>query len=135
MTLRLLVIAPLVTLVASCASLGPSGCPGGSQAMVNESLYFGTEKPNGAVTAAEWQAFLNDYVTPRFPAGLSVWQAAGQWKSSAGPIVREPSYVLNIVHAGTATAQAALDAIAGEYKRKFGQEAVLRVRTAACVSF
>ncbi len=103
--------------------------------MVNESLYFGTDKPGGAVTGAQWQAFLDASVTPRFPAGLSVWQAAGQWKSNAGPIVRETSYVLNIVHAGTATAHAALDAIASEYKARFQQEAVLRVRTAACVSF
>jgi Protein of unknown function (DUF3574) len=102
--------------------------------MISEALYFGTDKPDGMVSADDWQSFLNDSVTPRFPQGLSVWRASGQWKSDAGPIIRESSYVLNIVHPDSAVAEAAMNEVARAYKDKFRQEAVLRVRSAACVS-
>jgi hypothetical protein len=103
--------------------------------MISEALYFGTDKPDGMVTAEDWESFLNDSVTPRFPQGLSVWRAAGQWKSDTGPIVRESSYVLNIVHPDTAAAESALNEVVNAYKSEFRQEAVLRVRSPACVSF
>ena len=135
MFVRPSIVLALGALAASCTTPGLPSCPSGSQPMVSETLYFGTQKPNGFVSSEDWQTFLNESVTPRFPAGLSVWQAAGQWKSNAGPTVRESSYVLNIVHADTPAARAALGAVAGEYKSKFEQEAVLRVRTATCVSF
>lgn len=125
----------LVACLAGCATPGPAHCPPGQQAMVSETLYFGTEMGNDTISAAQWQTFLNETVTPRFPQGLSVWPASGQWKSNAGPIVREASYVLNIVHAGAAEADAALGEIVHAYKTAFQQEAVLRVRGAACVSF
>ena len=103
--------------------------------MRTEHLYFGAAKPGGQVSADDWRAFLDEVVTPRFPQGLSVWQAAGQWQSTAGTIVREPSHVLNIVHAGSSTSDAAIVEVANAYKSKFQQEAVLRVSGAACVSF
>ena len=44
-----------------------------------DTLYFGTGKPDGSVvTAAEWQQFLHDEVTPRFP-GFTHWEAHGSW--------------------------------------------------------
>lgn len=103
--------------------------------MTSESLYFGTATPSGTVTAADWQGFLNDTITPRFPEGLSVWPASGQWKSAAGNIVREGSYVVSLVHPESPAASAALDEIVREYKTTFQQEAVLRVRGPVCVSF
>ncbi len=103
--------------------------------MTNEYLYFGTAKPEGQVSADDWRTFLDDSVTPRFPQGLSVWRASGQWKSASGPIVREPSYVLNIVHESSETTDAAIVGIMSAYKARFRQEAVLRVRSTACVSF
>jgi hypothetical protein len=51
-------------------------------------MYFGAQNPNGTVSAEDWQAFLNESVTPRSLVGLGVWQAVGQWKSNAGPTVR-----------------------------------------------
>jgi hypothetical protein len=135
MFVRTFIVLGLGALAASCAAPGLPSCPSGSQAMVSETLYFGTQKPNGTVSAGDWQAFLNESVTPRFPDGLSVWQAAGQWKSNAGPTVRESSYVLSIVHADTPAARAALGAVASEYKARFTQDAVMRVRMPTCVSF
>jgi len=134
--MRLVAVAALITeLLASCAMTGQQTCSSGQRAMVSETLYFGTAKPDGMVTEEDWQAFLNDSVTPRFPQGLSVWRASGQWKSDAGPVVRESSYVLNIVHPDNAATEAALNEVVNTYKTKFHQEAVLRVQSAACISF
>ncbi len=104
--------------------------------MRNELLYFGTDIPaGGKVTPHDWQAFVDATVTPRFPQGLSVWQVAGQWKSEAGTIVKEQSYVLNILHAGAAAEEQAVQDIAQAYKQKFRQEAVLRASNLACVGY
>jgi Protein of unknown function (DUF3574) len=66
--MRLFVVAALVAaLLASCAATERLTCSSGQQAMISETLYFGTDKPEGTVTAEDWQSFLNDSVTPRFP--------------------------------------------------------------------
>ncbi len=126
---------PCIALLGACTGLDPRSCPAGQQAMIAEYLYFGTAKPGGVVSADDWKTFLDEAVTPGFPQGLSAWQASGQWKSAAGPVIRESSYVLNIVHESGEAADAAIVAIMKAYKARFRQEAVLRVRSAACVSF
>ncbi|CAG0976585.1 hypothetical protein BURK2_01604 [Burkholderiales bacterium] len=124
-----------LTLLAGCANLAPSNCPGGSQTWVREEVFFGTDKPGGKVSAEEWADFLGKSVTPRFPQGLTVWPASGQWRDAQGKIVREESYVLTLVHSGDTTAEAAIKALTLDYRQRFQQEAVLRVRSNACVSF
>ena len=131
---RLLALAA-VALLAGCASSGPAGCPGGAQRQVRDELYFGTATPDGTVSAAEWDAFLRDTVTPRFPDGLTVHAAAGQWRGADGVIVREASYVLEVMHADDAATERAIGEIAAAYKSRFRQEAVMRVTSPACVAF
>ena len=102
---------------------------------VHESLYFGTAKPTGVVTPTEWAEFLKSTVTPRFPQGLTVWEASGQWRGADGELVREASHVLNLVHPDdTANEKAVLEIVAA-YKVQFQQEAVLRTKAHACTSF
>jgi hypothetical protein len=130
-------IAGLVSfalLLASCSSVGSLQCPTGQQAAVSESLYFGTAKPVGVVRQEEWSAFLSGVVTPRFPAGLTVWPASGQWQSADGAITRETSFVLNLIHPADDASERAVGAIVAEYKSRFRQEAVLRVKVHACTS-
>lgn len=103
--------------------------------MVQESLYFGTAKPSGVVTPEEWAEFLRSTVTPRFPRGLTAWQASGQWRGADGAVIREASHVLNLVHANDATSEKAVLEIVATYKSRFHQEAVLRVKSHACTSF
>lgn len=106
----------------------------GEQRLVNELLYFGMAKPDGAVSDEEWAEFLQSVVTPRFPDGLTVWRASGQWKSADGSITREASFVLNLVHAEAEPTEAAVRAVVSEYKARFQQEAALRVRGYVCAS-
>ena len=76
-------------------------CGVSSAAQIRTTLYFGLSRPKGSVSELEWQIFLRDEVTRRFPDGLTVWQAEGQWLNPAGNIDREQSKVLLLVHADT----------------------------------
>ena len=103
--------------------------------MLNELLYFGTAKPNGVVSNEEWSEFLRIIVTPRFPDGLSVWRASGQWQGKDETITQEDSFVLNLVHHDDEDSDASIRAITNDFKARFKQEAVLRVKNRVCVSF
>lgn len=133
--MRTLILFPVAALVGACAAPGPAPCPAGQQPFVSELLYFGTAKAQGTVGPQDWKRFLDEAVTPVFPQGFSVWPAAGQWRMEGGTIVQEASYVLSIVHPDTPALEAAVAGIAGAYKTRFEQEAVLRVKGRACVSF
>ena len=84
---RIGTLALLAAALGACATTPHLACPAGQQAMTNESLYFGTAKAQGIVTPEDWQAFLQAEVTPRFPEGLTVLAASGQWRSTGGVIV------------------------------------------------
>jgi hypothetical protein len=130
-----LISVVLSSTLAGCASLESSACASGEQSSVSEVLYFGMAKPTGGtVTEAEWADFLRTAVTPRFPAGLTAWPASGQWRGADGQVVREDSYVLNLLHPADASAESAIQAIVAQFKTRFAQEAVLRVRSHVCTS-
>ena len=61
-----LVVAFIATL-AGCTSTVIVRCREGEKLSVYTSLYFGTAKPDGVVTAKDWIEFLTKTVTPRFP--------------------------------------------------------------------
>jgi uncharacterized protein DUF3574 len=120
--------APGPTPVAACAV--------GDTALVRDVVYFGRNRPGGgSVSDAEWQGFLNEVVTPRFPAGLTVVQASGQWRGQSGVVEQERSEIVTLLHAGDEAARRSIAEIAAEYKRRFQQEAVLRERTPTCARF
>jgi hypothetical protein len=126
-----LAVAAAVALTA-CAARPLADCPAGATAATAELLYFGTATPGGVVSEAEWQAFVRNEVTPRFPQGLTTWRADGQWRGADGKIVREGSHVLSLLHARDSRADAAIAAIVAAYKSQFRQESVLRVTSQAC---
>jgi len=130
----LLIVAIGAAAQAGCAVQAPPRCPAGEQASISELVYFGTAKPGGVVSADDWASYLAQSVTPRFPAGLTAWPAAGQWRSSEGAVVKETSLVLNLVYAPSDTNEAAIRALVSEYKQRFQQEAVLRVKAQVCAA-
>lgn len=132
---RIASAAALAIAFTGCASLHQRACSSGDPFSVQDSLYFGTAKPAGVVTAEEWAEFLRSTVTPRFPQGLTVWPASGQWRGADGAVVREASYVLVLIHPDDATSEKAVLEIATTYKARFQQEAVLRVKADVCPSF
>ncbi len=120
--------------LTGCGAMSTIPCKDDESPAVQELLYFGTETPSGHVTPEAWTQFLSEIVTPRFPDGLSVWQASGQWRSASGAVIREPSYVLSLVHPDDAAPRKAVQEIIASYKMRFQQEAVLRVKAHTCRS-
>jgi hypothetical protein len=103
---------------------------------VRDVLYFGRNRPGGGTVGdAEWQSFLDQVVTPRFPAGLTVVQATGQWRGRSGVVEQERSEIVTLLHGGGGAARRAVAEIAAEYRRRFHQEAILRERMATCARF
>src|SRR5215207_9710768 len=103
-----------------------------SAAQLRTTLYFGLARPKGAVTELEWQLFLRDEVTRRFPDGLTVWEAEGQWRTPAGTIDHEQSKVLLLVHSDTTAARQSVLAVIEAYRKNFEQESVLWESARVC---
>jgi hypothetical protein len=116
-------------------SNGGITCAPAGKAYLRTTLYFGTKHSAGNVTDEQWRAFLHDEVTPRFPEGLTVWEAAGQWRTRDGNIDGERAKVLSIVHDEALDVRASLTAIVASYKRMFRQESVLSETARVCAAF
>lgn len=110
-------------------------CEASGSNQMRTTLYFGLSHPSGFISESQWQAFLRNEVTPRFPNGLTVWEANGQWRRSDGHIGHERSKVLLLVHEETATVRSAIAAIVAVYKRDFRQESVLWETAPVCAAF
>lgn len=102
-------------------------------------LLFGTARPDGrpAVSDKEFQAFVDQVVTPRFPAGLTITQASGQYRDRHGVIERERSYEIYLLYPSgdAASAGARIEEIRALYTARFHQESVARVDETAQVEF
>ena len=86
----------------------------------------------------EWQAFLAEEVTPRFPDGLTVFDASGQWlDAEADRLYREGTKVLNVLVPVESVEEAkwALDEIADDYVERFDQQVVFKTSRRACAGF
>src|SRR5262245_18969021 len=92
-------------------------CGVSSAAQIRTTLYFGLSRAKGSVSELEWQIFLRDEVTRRFPDGLTVWQAERQWQTPAGSIDREQSKVLLLVLPDTAAARESVQAVIQPYRK------------------
>ena len=93
-------------------------------------LFFGSGKVGGS----SWARFVAVVVTPRFPDGLTILDAHGQWRGPHG-ILREPTRVLVIYHHGGKASAARIESIRTIYRRRFAQTSVLRADSVACIGF
>lgn len=153
MYLRVVLIA-LMSVAAGCASQ-PLAAPGSAavsatlqgdlarpataQGWARSELYFGVgseEDAAGGISEAQWRAFLDKEVTARFPDGLTVFDAYGQWLSRdrAEPS-RLKSKVLVILHEDTPQRTADIQAIRLAWKQATKHQSVLWSKQAAEVSF
>ena len=113
-----------------------SACQTAAPAVVSDRLFFGRNIPaGGSVSNEQWDDFVRAVVTPRFPKGLTIFQGNGQWLDPRGDVVREPVFVIEVFHDRSAAAEASIAAIAAEYKKRFGQDAVLRVTSGSVIRF
>ncbi len=116
----------------------PPSCYGTQRPKQVAELLFGRDVGGRlGVSEAAWGRFLAREITPRFPDGLTVMDAAGQWRDpTTGAIEREPSKRVEIVLPGKADDQAQLEAIVeclqapvppalGRYHRAAGLRCIL----------
>lgn len=109
-----------------------------SNLFVRTELFFGSQKPDGSeVTDAEFQTFLNNEVTPRFPEGLTLLAGRGQFRNLQGIIVKENSKLLILLYPIDKESKSSrkIEQIRRAYKTAFQQESVLRTDSRSCVSF
>jgi hypothetical protein len=106
---------------------------------VKTELYFGLNIPaGGQVSALDFQQFIDTAVSPRFPQGLTLLAADGQWQdTSSQKIDKEPSKILLLLYPRTQRRQAhqKIDQIRRSYQKKFDQQAVMRVDYRVRTSF
>lgn len=112
-----------------------AGCAPSAKPMARLELLFGTSGRHGWVGPRAWARFLAREVTPRFPAGFTVFEGRGQWRDRFGRIERERARMLLVWYEPDAGSGAAIEAIRAAYKRQFEQDSVVRADGLSCVSF
>jgi hypothetical protein len=125
------------TIIGVAAQTPALSCHGAQQPKEVAELMFGRDVGKRlGVSEAAWAHFVAREMTPRFPDGLTITDAVGQWRDrDSGTIVREPSKHVEIVLPGNADDDARIDAIVAAYKSRFRQQAVGVIVRSACVSF
>lgn len=149
MNLRALAVSVLLAgLLAGCAAQpiaigsamhGDQAHPALARGWVDTRLYFGlgpADQPRQGVSEQAWRAFLDREVTPRFPDGLSVIDVHGQWQDArqSSP-ERLRSKLLVIDYPDTPANRAKVEEIRAAWKRRTGDQSVLRVTQPVEVSF
>jgi hypothetical protein len=114
--------------------------PSGVAPFFRTELYFGSNKPDGsAVTPEEFQRFVDNEITPRFPDGLTLLTGLGQFRGSSGVIQKERSMLLILLYPVDTARRSGekIEQIRTAYERAFQQESVLRADEPLpeCVSF
>ena len=99
-------------------------------------LVFGMSRQGQPdISEAGWRKFLDAEITPRLPDGLTVLEGQGQWRNSAGEIVKEPSRLLLVWAKPQSDLTQRIEAIRSAWKQAQGQESVLKAESYDCVSF
>ena len=130
------IVSGLVYTWVSSSSASALVCRSPARPMARLELMFGTSRNDGPhVSDADWTTFLEGEITPRFPEGLTVLRAPGQWLARDGHIVREDSRILVIWYEPTRHTNHHIEAIRSAYREQFDQESVMRVDSTSCVSF
>jgi hypothetical protein len=123
----------VILTVGACAPLASGPCRPGQDIGEVAELFFGLSR----TSEQEWRDFLASVVTPRFPDGLTVVDAQGQWRNPQREVViREPSKVVVIaIPKPSEEINQKLQEIISRYKARFRQQSVGLIVRPSCVSF
>ena len=137
MSVRLAAALTLVLALAGGADAQLVDCLGGQRPTQVAELMFGRNIGNRiGVGEGDFGRFVDREIMSRFPSGLTMFNAAGQWRDQAtGKIMRELSKIVQIVLPGQAEDMTRLNEIVAAYKRLFKQQSVGMIVRPACVSF
>ena len=103
--------------------------------MLEISFMFGRNVGSELGVSEElWTDFVASEITPRFPHGLTIDDALGQWRDAeTNEIVKEPSKELHVIVPDDTETYEKIDSIVAAYQERFQQQAV-GIRP-ACASF
>lgn len=100
LALGMIALVSLLLALGACIDVetnegGEQGCPEGLEPATEYRLFFGlTDSAGEVISESMWEVFLAEVITPRFPAGLTVLEAYGQWQPPSGDLHRESTRVL-----------------------------------------
>ncbi|MCU0536974.1 MAG: DUF3574 domain-containing protein [Hydrococcus sp. Prado102] len=90
-----------------------------ASALIQEDLLFGRHLPDGTqISDEQFQAFVDGIITPRFPAGLTIFDAKGQFESNK---------VVTLFVEDNIDTKGAIAEIVTAYRQQFHQKNVLQV--------
>lgn len=125
-----------VSCLGGCASL-PGICIAPAQPMISAEMLFGRNIGDRVgVSEADFARFAAQEITPRFPDGLTIVDARGQYRDTGRErLIREPSKLVLLTFRDDPQKRAALGEIAEAYKIAFRQQSVLTTVRETCASF
>jgi uncharacterized protein DUF3574 len=129
--------AIILLALASSAEAQLLDCRSGQRSTEVAQLLFGRNIGNRiGVSESAWSRFVDREIVPRFPDGLTVFNATGRWQDrAANRVAREPSKIVEIALPGTPEDIVRLNEIVVAYKSRFKQQSVGLIVRPACVSF
>ena len=133
----LMVAGALLTLAGmGCAAPTPAEepCPEGFDRYVEFQLFFGLhDSDNNRVSETQWEQFLEDTVTPRFPAGMTIIDVKGQWQEPGGNIQKEDTKLLmGLLDSADGEGLRLINEISDEFVVRFDQDPVFRIVNEIC---
>ena len=126
------IIALISAMTMSTAYAGQNSCPVGMESFHEYRLFFGrsTDNPQGdtvvTVNDEAWEQFVKHEITPRFPDGLTIFDAQGQFKTPSGTILKEYTKVVMILVPPGGDSMNRIDEIMHAYGQKFQRKFFLR---------
>ena len=102
--------------------------------MLRAELYFGRSVAGGQVSDTQWSQFARTELTRRFPDGLTILDARGEWRDGRR-VVRERSKLVIAVMPDTPDAHQRIASAAETYKKRFRQKSVGIVTQTVCAAF
>lgn len=105
--------------------------------MISAEMLFGRKIGDRiGVSETDFARFAAREITPRFPDGLTIIDARGQYRDSErGRLIREPSKLVLLTFRDDPQKRTALGEIADAYKAAFRQQSVLTTVRGTCASF
>lgn len=136
-----LALSAVLLIGGGCANQpkNPDGTPAPSHISPDRPLHpvswIRTELYFGRVDEESWKTFLESEITPRFPSGLTLLDANGQWRGRDGIVHHVPTRILVILHPDDPATDRALEEIRLGFVHRFHHESVLRSDSRAQVTF
>ncbi len=103
---------------------------------IKTEIYFGRDIPGAQeISRGAWGEFLNRVITPRFPKGLTVYDAYGQMQRENGRIDKQSTWVVILVHPEDPAIDKAVQAVIDEFRKQFKGAQVMLLNAPTTAQF